>query len=120
MLPTILGICLLIIAVIYFRAPRKATPKRKGRASQNQPFAAVEIVPGSTCCARARALSQQPIIAAAAPTLPLAGCTSQCQCKFGKRVADRRRTRRRRTDDGLSDVHIYAGGENRSGFSRRS
>ena len=122
MLPITLGLCLLVVAVafVFLRTRPKIAPSRRAPAPQHQPFAAVDLVPGTTSCAHAKSLSLQPMLADDAPALPLDGCTEQCRCRFKKVYADRRQINRRRGDDGLSEDFIYAGPENRSGDSRRS
>ena len=54
-------------------------------------FAAVTIVAARECCPAVQELAGQKILAAAAPRLPLADCTtpSACQCRF-KKAPDRR------------------------------
>ena len=124
MLPITLGLCLLVVvvvvAVVFLRARPRMEPSRRAPAPQRQPFAAVDLVPGTTSCAHAKSLSLQPMLVDDAPALPLDGCTEKCRCRFKKVYADRRQINRRRGDDGLCEDFIYAGRENRSGDSRRS
>ena len=54
-------------------------------------YAAVTIVAARECCSAVQELAGQKILAATAPMLPLADCTSPslCQCRF-KKFTDRR------------------------------
>ena len=54
-------------------------------------YAAVTIVAARECCSAVQELAGQKILAANAPMLPLADCTSPslCQCRF-KKFPDRR------------------------------
>lgn len=87
---------------------------------------AVSVVGSSDCCAPAKALSGQRLLAAKAPSLPLPDCSAplQCRCRFEKHPD------RRDVDEGrrLSDVtgrnswesaDWYAGPSRRKARGRR-
>jgi len=70
-----------------FSRPRRKTLRTMGSAK----YAAVTIVAARECCSAVQELAGQKILAATAPMLPLADCTSPslCQCRF-KKFPDRR------------------------------
>lgn len=122
MLPIALGVCLLAVplAIVLLRSRPKVEPPGRANTPRGNSFAAVELIPGSNGCSRAREMSLEPMLAADAPALPLEGCKEQCRCRFRKHDGDRRQINRRRKDDGLCENFIYAGGENRSNDRRDS
>ncbi len=66
------------------------------------PWHAVAISTGSTCCKAAQQLKQTRFLSSQAPTLPLKGCTlsKACHCKY-KHFSDRRSGPRRATESEL-------------------
>jgi hypothetical protein len=66
------------------------------------PWHAVAISTGSTCCKAAQKLKQTRFLSSQAPSLPLQGCTEsrQCHCKY-KHFSDRRSGPRRATESEL-------------------
>ena len=81
------------------------------------PFHAVSIEPGSRCCAEARAREGRRYLSAAAPMLPLAGCTNaSCKCRYHHHE-DRRTQRDRRVN--FTNPHAHKMSDRRSGGGRR-
>jgi hypothetical protein len=66
------------------------------------PWHAVAISTGSTCCKSAQQLKQTRFLSSQAPSLPLQGCTQSksCRCKY-KHFSDRRSGPRRATESEL-------------------
>lgn len=116
-----LAIGALVMAAVLVAAlfRQRSSSSRTAPTPQRQEFGAVELIAGTGSCAAAKRLAGDRILAAEAPMLPLDGCTTRCRCSY-RRYTDRRDMNRRRSDDGLSDIYIYAGRENRSREDRRS
>lgn len=82
------------------------------------PYHAVSIQPGATCCGAARELRMQRFLSREAPPLPLAACTvSPCRCSY--RHHDDRRMKARRVSDRIGQPPRYAGVERRAPTGRR-
>jgi hypothetical protein len=99
-------------------------PAKKGKASSNthyhitNPYHAVSIVPGGSCCNAARELRTQRFLSREAPPLPLAGCTvASCRCSY--KHFDDRRMRARRSADRMGQPPPWAGAERRAPTGRR-
>ena len=70
----------------------------------SNPYHAVSIEPGPRSCAEARARESRRYLSAAAPVLPLKGCTNAtCQCRY-RHHEDRRAQRVVLTEDGSAAV----------------
>jgi hypothetical protein len=82
------------------------------------PYHAVSIVSGPTCCAAARSLKAQRFFSKEAPSLPLATCTvSACRCSY--KHHDDRRMRSRRASDRIGQPASWSGVERRGASGRR-
>jgi hypothetical protein len=82
------------------------------------PYHAVTIVPGATCCGAARNLRTQRFLSREAPPLPLAACTvSPCRCSY--KHYDDRRTKPRRASDRIGQPALWSGTERRAASGRR-
>src|ERR1700692_1077891 len=82
------------------------------------PYHAVAIVPGASCCAAARDLRTRRFLSREAPPLPLAACTvSPCRCSY-KHYDDRRR-KARRASDRIGQPPPWSGTERRAASGRR-
>ena len=82
------------------REPEKR-PHPEGRREHvhlTNPWHAVSIVPGASCCSTARSLAGRRYLSSEpAPTVPLPGCSlAKCSCHY--RHHDDRRSNRRATD----------------------
>ena len=83
----------------------------------SNPYHAVSIEPGPRSCAEARARESRRYLSAAAPMLPLKGCTNAtCQCRY-RHHEDRRAQRDRRVN--FANPHAHTMTERRSGGGRR-
>lgn len=81
------------------------------------PFHAVSIEPGMRACAEARSHEGQRYLSAAAPMLPLRGCTqATCQCRYVHHK-DRRNPTDRRVN--YVNPHAHSMNERRAGSGRR-
>lgn len=84
----------------------------------SNPYHAVSIVPGVTCCRAARELRSRRYLSREAPMLPLAGCTaSPCQCSY--KHFDDRRMKGRRASDRIGRSASWSGAERRRLVGRR-
>ena len=85
-------------------------------------YAAVTIVAARECCSAVQELAGQKILAATAPMLPLADCTSPslCQCRF-KKFPDRRDDEEDRRNLLRNEAHSiwYQGPQRRKSTDRR-
>ena len=82
------------------------------------PYHAVAIVPGASCCGAARDLRTQRFLSKEAPPLPLAACTvSACRCSY--KHFDDRRMRSRRASDRIGQPPPFSGAERRAASGRR-
>jgi hypothetical protein len=83
-------------------------------------YSAITIVAGRECCAAVQGLVDGKILAAAAPRLPLADCSSpsRCQCRF-KKLTDRRDDDDRRYLRNAVQSTWYAGPQRRKSTARR-
>jgi hypothetical protein len=82
------------------------------------PYHAVSIVPGATCCGAARELRLQRFLSKEAPQLPLATCTvSTCRCSY--KHFDDRRMKARRAADRIGQPPPFSGTERRAPTGRR-
>jgi hypothetical protein len=100
----------------------KPAPPTKGVTSTHyhitNPYHAVSIVPGPTCCGAARSLKLQRFFSKEAPSLPLAGCTvSPCRCSY--KHHDDRRMKARRASDRIGRAANFSGAERRGAPGRR-
>ena len=84
-------------------------------------YSAVSLVSSSGACAAVKALKGHRILAAAAPRLPLPGCSlpSQCKCRFQKYPDRRDDDEGRRFDDASERARWFSGEERRSERRRR-
>lgn len=81
-------------------------------------YAGVEIRCGKNACSSAKGLRHRTLLAATAPTLPLAGCDAgKCTCAYSK-CDDRRQDSRRASDFGIEPL-IFDGYEKRVSDERR-
>ena len=106
-----------LIAAVYrfrMRGRYSGEPLRNHRIITN-PWHAVSIVPGPIVCESAMQRYGERLLSAEAPRLPLANCQNpaQCTCHY-RHHTDRRATRRRARDNGLSN-RSYSGEERRNG-----
>lgn len=99
-------------------------PAKRGSTNKNahyhitNPYHAVAIVPGASCCTAARDLRTQRFLSREAPALPLANCTmSPCRCSY--RHFDDRRTKARRSADRMGQSAPWTGSERRAPSGRR-
>lgn len=85
-------------------------------------FPAVTIVTGPDCCEAVGALEGARILAAAAPALPMPGCSmpERCRCKFKKYVDRRDDEEGRRFRYGQAGSSWYAGSQRRKTRGRRA
>jgi len=82
------------------------------------PYHAVAIVPGASCCSAARDLRTQRFLSREAPPLPLAGCTvSPCRCSY--KHFDDRRMKSRRATDRIGQPPPWSRAERRAASGRR-
>jgi hypothetical protein len=84
------------------------------------PYHAVSIVPGVTCCGAARELRLRRFLSKEAPPLPLAACTvSRCSCSY-KHYDDRRmKMKARRAADRIGQPPPWSRAERRAATGRR-
>jgi hypothetical protein len=98
-----------------------AQARTSGRPMEHRrvsnPYHAVSIEPGLRACAESRNLEGRRFLAAAAPMLPLEGCTqTTCQCRY-QHYQDRRSNRDRRVLP--HNPHAHKMNERRAGTGRR-
>jgi len=81
---------------------REGTRARVEHVQVTNPWHAVGIVTGVSCCRAAAFLRETRFLSNQAPTLPLQGCTQPkaCRCRY-KHFSDRRRGPRRATESDL-------------------
>ncbi len=94
---------------------------RSGRVVEHRrvgnPFHAVSIEPGHRACPEARAREGKRFLSAAAPMLPLKGCSNaSCQCRY-QHHEDRRTQRERRVN--FANPHAHKMADRRAGKGRR-
>lgn len=88
------------------------TPRKK-----SNPYHAVSIVPGPRACAPAQALHGNVFLSREAPALPLKKCDNpRCECRY-EHFEDRRMSKRRVRDRGVS-IDGYEGAEKRKSVKR--
>ena len=84
-------------------------------------YPAVTVVAAAECCLAVRSLNGRVMLAAEAPTLPLAQCSTprQCRCRFVKHTDRRDLGEERRLTYASQAAIWYAGSERRQAVSRR-
>jgi hypothetical protein len=100
------------------KAAKRANNNKNAHYHITNPYHAVSIVPGATCCNAARDLRAQRFLSREAPPLPLAACTvSPCRCSY--KHFDDRRTKARRAVDRMGQTAPWSGAERRAPSGRR-
>ena len=118
-LTTVIALSLLAVIVWHLRRSSSKSAQVEHEKKESAPsFPAVKIRCGKKACSGATDLRGQTLLAAEAPTLPLAQCSlDTCDCQYEK-TSDRRQDIRRNSDVGIGNS-IFSAAEKRQSNDRR-